>query len=504
MRVCTIARIASCLLVAGTALPALAQVGPRANQFPDIIVSTVGSRSGGGFDFYGATNGIGAYSIAADSCNIGRHAAIWIDSGTFSNQHPVIGGQVYRLFNGRFEQIGYSWLKHGFCAADSCSGTPAGCTGITPENDTCVTDLGAPVSGCDWLGHGRATDTYSAGLNGAQGSLGPRSEINPWTGVYPYPWIRQGTNPVGCLNKRLLIRRNDLDPAQYPGAVYFGEVVYVMTDEWPGERHNNYSYRRITRGNLVNNTSTSVACAGGEQSYALTFTTADATVPMLPALMAWKAADPAVKVATIDVPNDGRLMVASKATSRGDGTWNYEYAVMNLNSDRGVGSFMIPKSASPAASISMPANHFRGVEHHSGEPYAMTPWTGNVENTQAMWMTQPWSANPNANAIRWSNLFNFRIISNMAPKTGSVRLGLFKPGVSTGDPSTVEAIGVDIPGDPACAADFDANGSLNVDDIFAFINGWFVGAPGTDFDASGAISVDDIFVYLNAWFAGCP
>ena len=30
------------------------------------------------------------------------------------------------------------------------------------------------------------SDSYSAGLNGAQSGLGPKFEVNPTTGVFPY------------------------------------------------------------------------------------------------------------------------------------------------------------------------------------------------------------------------------------------------------------------------------------------------------------------------------
>jgi hypothetical protein len=201
-----------------------------------------------------------------------------------SNQHPVIGGAVYRLYNGRFEQIGMSWLKHGFCAADSCSnGNNAsdtnhkGCSslGFAAGQTACRTDLGLPAGAqpCDWLGYGRATDTYGQSLNGTQGYLGPRSEVNPWTGVYPYPYIRDGSNPVSCLNKRLLIKNADLDAAAYPrynatttpnGAQFFAEVVYIVTDEWPTERYNNYSYRRVFPA--ATTSTASLGCAGAGAS----------------------------------------------------------------------------------------------------------------------------------------------------------------------------------------------------------------------------------------------
>jgi hypothetical protein len=55
---------------------------------------------------------------------------------------------------------------------------------------------------------------------------------------------------------------------------------------------------------------------------------------------------------------------------------------------------------------------------------------------------------------------------------------------------------------PCCKADFNQNGSLQVQDIFDFLNGWFAGAANTDMNGGG-LAVQDIFDFLNAWFAGC-
>ncbi|MBX3407657.1 MAG: hypothetical protein KF869_12935 [Phycisphaeraceae bacterium] len=53
-----------------------------------------------------------------------------------------------------------------------------------------------------------------------------------------------------------------------------------------------------------------------------------------------------------------------------------------------------------------------------------------------------------------------------------------------------------------CAADFDGENGVEVNDIFAFLAGWFAGEPGA-YDFGGTPGVPAIFAFLSAWFAGC-
>ncbi|MBY0313504.1 MAG: alkaline phosphatase family protein [Phycisphaerales bacterium] len=53
----------------------------------------------------------------------------------------------------------------------------------------------------------------------------------------------------------------------------------------------------------------------------------------------------------------------------------------------------------------------------------------------------------------------------------------------------------------ACATDHNNSGSVDVTDIFAFLNDWFAG--DADFNRDAQNTLQDIFDFLNAWFAGC-
>ncbi|HMN42614.1 MAG TPA: GC-type dockerin domain-anchored protein [Phycisphaerales bacterium] len=54
-----------------------------------------------------------------------------------------------------------------------------------------------------------------------------------------------------------------------------------------------------------------------------------------------------------------------------------------------------------------------------------------------------------------------------------------------------------------CSANFDRINGLGVPDIFAWINAFLAGDPRADADHNGTLELIDIFTFLNTWFAGC-
>lgn len=136
---------------------------------PDVIVGDITDVAN-----YAGQNGLDGFTIGSTSCNIGTTAVQWWGA---TNQHPVISETLYKYKvvngSGRFEQIGLSWLKHGF-AADTGS---LCCTCQNPGNSQL---LGV---GC--------SDPYNAFQAGSQFGLAPRWQVNPHTGFFPFP----GANP---------------------------------------------------------------------------------------------------------------------------------------------------------------------------------------------------------------------------------------------------------------------------------------------------------------------
>jgi len=385
----------SCLAAMCIAALAASAGVAHARPGPDVIVGDiVGTQN------YSLVGGVRAYAIGTTSCNIGDQELIWNPNTT---QHPVISQNLYRLANGRFEQIGQAWLKHGFCAL---------------QGTVCSSGCQPSPLGCGALGI-LCSDPYSSSLNGDQGGLGPKFEVNATTGAFPVPFTGDGTTG-NAIFKRLQARDVDVDPAQNAGALYFVSSMYIQPqDALANNDNNNESYRSCTF-----NASRNMSLTGSTQRER-------------PGIQAWKDQDASVTITNVDVANDGRFVVASKATSLGGGQWHYEYAVQNLNSHRSGQGFSIPL---PAGAVVTNVG-FRDVDYHSGEPFSLTDWTPTVTASSVSWATQTFAQNANANALRWDTLYNFRFDANVAPGTGSATIALFR----SGSPASVTG-GAVVPG----------------------------------------------------------
>jgi hypothetical protein len=364
---------------------------------PDVIVGDLYD-----IEKYGAVNGVTGYALGTISCNVGDTPLQW--QGGSSN-HPVIGQNVYRLEDGRFEQIGMSWLKHGFTAL-------TGSLCCSCQNPGTGSLLGV---GC--------SDPYSAGLNGSQSGLGPRSEVNAWTGNFPYPFGTQGQTG-NATYKRIQIANADLDTATHPSAMIFGEGQYVAKDDsTSGNQLNNVSWRPLSVGSF----------SGGGWNLFL----AGQTVREEPAIQAWQNVHPDVRLSEIQATGDGLMIVGSKATDNGNGTWHYEYAIYNMNSHRNTGHFIVPLTAG-----ANPFNiEFHAPESHSGEPYSNAPWTTQVFADRIEWFTDTFDDDKDANAVRWGTLYNFRFDSGQAPVDALADVKFFVPGSPSDATASVYAPG---------------------------------------------------------------
>ena len=132
---------------------------------PDVIVGEIV-----GVDNYASTGGVEAFAVGTTSCNIGDEELLWISQG---NQHPVIGQNIFRLKDGRFEQVGQAWLKHGFAALQ---GNACGC-GCIPSGPAAGSASAARIPTAP-----ASTATRTASV--------PKFEVNAYTGVFELAPVR--------------------------------------------------------------------------------------------------------------------------------------------------------------------------------------------------------------------------------------------------------------------------------------------------------------------------
>src|SRR6202007_1867875 len=125
--------------------------------------------------------------------------------------------------------------------------------------------------------------------------------------------------------------------------------------------------------------------------------------------------------------------VGYKVTNPSPGVWHYEYVLYNQNLDRGMQSFSVPLGA--GTSISNVG--FHAPPQHPGSAndgtvgsagYSSAPWTVTQTSSSLTWSSETFAQNPNANAIRWGTLYNFRFDSDKPPQAANATLGFFKTG----------------------------------------------------------------------------
>lgn len=385
-----------------------------------------------------------ALSVATTSCNVGDARAQWWPN---SPAHPVIAQNMYRYEPHRFEQIGMSWVKHGFFAVNGplcgecmdvpgkeCVDTRVPCESDADcePGDKCFDFLGKELGvGC--------SDPYSASINGIQSNLGPRSDVNPFTGVFPWPFTHipfTGTNA-----RRIQVFHDDLDPARHSGAQYFVEGHYVSADDaLAGNGTNNVSFRPVD-----------VALQDVEL---YRFSVTGTTRRELPAIRAWREIDDSVVETIVEVPNEGRFVLSAKAWLLNNNLWRYEYALQNITSDRACGSFSVPLPLGAG----LENIGFHDVDYHSNEIFDSTDWFPTVLDDQIVWATTPHIFDPDANALRWGTLYNFRFDTNIAPEPTMITIGLFKPGIP-------DAVQIATIGPAAGLVDCNKNGVMDVCDI---------------------------------------
>jgi hypothetical protein len=399
-------------------LPAMKDPEAGTVPGPDVVVGDLAGLA----QFGSASGNQVGLAVGTDSCNFGTVDLNWFQNP--SNDHPVIPQNLYRMSGGatndeRFEQIGQSQVKHAFTALTQnlCG---LGCNGVGGSR------LG---SGC--------SDPYSASLN-AGPNLGSRAWINPFTGFYPRgDSATPNNNHTGHTHlgptHRILTNISDLSTTQNPGATYYAEAQYITPHEYA------WCQQNPTQCNMYNNVSYRRYNVSGTTS-PFSFSAAAATQRTKAAITAWTGAN--MSEFKPEPGIDGVGAIAWKVTNPSPGVWHYEYAIYNQNLDRAVQSFSVPVGNG----VTLTNIGFHAPPQHPGMAadgtfnnlgFSSTPWAPTQANGALTWASETFAQNPNANAIRWGTMYNFRFDSNRPPENMNATIGFFK----TGNPITVQVQG---------------------------------------------------------------
>lgn len=358
-------------------------------------------------------NGTSGVSMSTTSCNVGTADVPWL--APMQENHPQIYMALYREMDGHFEQIGISDAKHGFFALSSSQCTPC-------QHPSDGSFLGV---GC--------SDTYGVGNNADRTWLGPRREVNPYTGEWectgshfsggqPDCVRRHSSGGHDAVDHRLRVKDADLNN---PGATYWYEGYYVVRDD--ESRHNNWAYR---------------GCTMTWTGSAWSFNSSGSQIEG-PAVEGWGDSYSYTSIGA----NDGKVLLAVDVTDLGGGMWRYDYAMLNQDSDRMIRSFRVPKGLADAV--------ITNLEYHDWDSDATNDWGVTVTDTEIEWSTDTFAVDPNANALSLALMFNFRFDCNVAPTNFKATLDIFKPG----SPATVfaatqtpPAVRTSVEGQPVAAA----------------------------------------------------
>lgn len=441
------------------ALPFSMPLVAQSNAIPgtDISIYDVGNPFAYGREGLPYPSGTAGMVIGHSMSNCGSVHIPWqgTQGGIMVDNHVRIAFLLARESNGRMVQVsGKSFMKHSRVAFNFSGSPPCLPCQSGPSNHFRI--------GC--------YDIYSAGFNGSQFNLGPTTELNPWLGTwnplgsyfdigdpgqagYPAPADSVqslNTSGFGVVKNRMEVPEQEL---VIPGLFYAQNQVSIK-GEPVASRTNNQVARPV-----------SISWDGSSWSITLQGVSQQGSV-----LERWAGATSTLGGNGSD---DGRFRVAVKVTGPVNGMWHYEYAVQNVDNDRGGASLRIPV----CANARVENMGFRDIDQDS-----LNEWAINRQGGELQFLA---SAN---NPLDWNTFYNFYFDSDAAPISGpvtidqarlgpgalSVNVGTTVPGLlgtqylgaGCGGPTSLEANGV--PASPNAAYALNISGGASNFAVVAF------------------------------------
>lgn len=352
-------------------------------------------------------------SMLNTMCNPGSVNIPW--QAAMQPNHPKFGFLIVRESGGRMVQISdYSYCKHAFTS-----------TNFSGSCGTCQNPGTGSLMGV------RCSDTYGAGNNGDRTWLGPATELDPWlgtwnpvgsyfdvgdpqTGTGAADGIRSlNTNGFDEVKNRVTVKESDLLVA---GARYFYGIHLMHQGEAVANRGDNLASRGFNPS--WNGSQWSFGNNAIGQVYGSI-------------LQHWQGATLSMAGNGND---DGRFAVAVVVTPLAGGMFHYEYAVHNIDNNRGGASFRVP--VTPGA---VTTNFgFRDIDANP-----LNQWSAGRVGDEIVFAA---AAN---NPLNWNSIYNFWFDCDVPPGNGTVFLdqarvgpGMLTVGVGCRAPNGVPAASV--------------------------------------------------------------
>ncbi len=355
------------------------------------------------------------------------------------DQHPNLIWNLYRRdADGSITQVGRSGMKHAFLTTNQNPTSP---------DDSCGTENGSHVLG-------RACqDTYGTSNNDASGDLGPKSELIAGFGV----WGRCGSvfdadcngsesPPSGAFGNRMLVDEADL-PAATGGISYLFESWYIVRDDI------NIYNTMANRGVVPSWTGSNWAINNSGDPFALGpaidrwLPAGTVTASAVNRELDIKRSTVAGSTAGETIYESGHSKIAVKVTDLLNGTWRYDYALMNFDYAR-------------AATTGVESNHTLRVLRNHGFNSFSVPHGAGVSILSAVYadgdVIRPdwtlvddgssltWTAPSAAASLDWGVMTRFSVIANVPPVGASLTLGVSEPGTPAS--YSVSSLGIGTPG----------------------------------------------------------
>jgi hypothetical protein len=337
-------------------------------------------------------NGEAGFMVGHSWCNGGSVNLPWLSQsgGVMVDSYPRMAFLLARESGGRMVQVsGKSYCKHSPFAFNFTSGPCAPCN-----------------AGSGAFFYVGCSDTYGSGTNASQYSLGPTDEIDPWLGTWnpSGSYFDRGDPPVtgaaaidsvrsltstqvaafDVVKNRMVVRESEL----IAGATYYGQVHAMVQGEPAAARGNNLANRQVT-----------ITGSGGNWSAATSGSSQTGSV-----LTRWQGATNGIGGNGND---DGRFLVAVKVTGPVGGMWHYEYAVHNLDNNRGGASFRVPLAA--GATVQNPG--FRDIDADPLDDWAFSQTSTEIAFTAV-----------GTNALDWNTIYNCWFDCSIPPGAGAMTI----------------------------------------------------------------------------------